>query len=323
MVRLSKCAAALTLSLLAVASAWAQSDADSNPVKLVVPFDPGGGVDITARAIAQALTGEMKKQVVVLNRAGAGTVIGTQAVASSAPDGQNLLYAGIGLAFQPGIFKKLPYDPKRDLVQVATTGRQPYILAVGPSVPAKNLAELVALARQKPGGLTFGTPGVGSAPHIAAEVLWSALGVKVTHVPYKGGAPAVVDLIGGRIDMVVGTVTLLTPRIKAGEVRGIGVTSVARTTQLPALPTIAEQGHPDFQFYTWSGLFARAGTPEPVQARINEALARALAQPAVKETLERDGFQPLIMSPRDAQRFYLSELERWPAVMRQVGIQPE
>ncbi len=313
---------ALAISMVTSVSAFSQV-ADTGSIKLVVPFEPGGGVDITARSIAQALSVELKQQVIVVNKSGAGTIIGTDLVAKAPPDGQTLLYAGIGLAFHPAIFKKTPYDPKRDLVQVATTGQQPYILATGPSLQVKNLAELIAEAKKKPGGLTFGTPGVGSAPHITSELLWSTLGIKATHVPYKGGAPAVIDLIGGRIDMIVGTVTLLTPRIKSGELKGLAVTSTERTQQLPDLPTVAEQGFRDFKYYTWSGIFAPTGTPEAFQNSFNQALARAIAQPKVKETLARDGFQPLLMSPKDAQRFYLNELEHWPPLIRKVGVQPD
>jgi tripartite-type tricarboxylate transporter receptor subunit TctC len=292
-------------------------------IRLVVPFEAGGGTDITARVLAQGLTTELGRQVIVINRGGAGTKIGTELVAKSPPDGQTLLYGSIGLAFQPAIFKELPYDVKRDLVQITTTGRQPYILAVGPSLPVKSVAELIAAAKQKPGERTFGTAGIGSGPHIASELLWSTLGIKVNHVPYKGTAPALVDLLGGRIDMIFTTSSALVPRIRAGELRALGVSSPKRSPQVPELPTIAEQGFPGYEYFTWTGIFARAGTPEAFQNAFAEAMARTLAQPKVKETLERDGLQPFPMSPKEAQRFHLSEVERWPAVIRKAGIQPE
>ena len=309
------CAALFTVS------AFAQSTA--TPIRLVVPFAAGGGTDVTARVLAQGLTTELGRQVIVVNHGGAGTKIGTEMVAKSAPDGQTLLYGSIGLAFQPAIFKELPYDVRRDLVQITTTGRQPYILAVGPSLPAKNVAELISAAKQRPGERTFGTAGIGSGPHIASELLWSTLGIKVNHVPYKGTAPAMVDLLGGRIDMIFTTSSALVPRIRAGDVRGLGVSSPRRSTQLPELPTIAEQGFPGYEYFTWTGIFARAGTPEAFQNTFADAMARTLAQPKVKETLERDGLQPFPMKPREAQQFYLKEVERWPAVIRKAGIQPE
>ncbi|MGX9935966.1 Bug family tripartite tricarboxylate transporter substrate binding protein [Advenella kashmirensis] len=313
---------ALATVMLVSTNAFAQA-ADSNPINLIVPYAPGGGVDTTTRVVAQALSTELKRQVVVINRGGAGSTIGTNQAAKAPPDGRTLLYAGIGLAFQPAIFKNLPYDPKRDLEQIATTGRQPYILAIGPSLKVKNLAELVAESKKRPDGLTFGTPGKGSPPHIVSELLLSTLGIKATHVPYKGGSPAVIDLVGGRIDMVVGTTTLMTPHIKSGDLKGLAVTSSERTKQLPDLPTVAEQGFNDFQFYTWSGIFAPAGTPDSFQTTLNEAMARALAHPQVKEVFDRDGFESLSMPNKEAQQFYLKELEHWPAVIRKLGIQPE
>ncbi len=314
------------LAVLAVAAfpvyVHAQSQS-SAPIRLVVPFAAGGGTDITARVLAQGLAAELGRQVVVVNHPGAGTKIGTDMVAKSAPDGQTLLYGSIGMAFQPAIFREMPYDLKRDLVQITTTGRQAYILAVGPSMPVRTVAELVALARQKPGERTFGTAGIGSGPHIASELLWVSLGAKVNHVPYKGTAPALIDLIGGRIDMIFTTSSSLVPRIRAGELKGLGVSSPARSPQLPELPTIAEQGYPGYEYFTWTGIFARTGTPEAFQNQFADAMARTLALPKVKETLERDGLQPFPMAPRDAQRYYLTELERWPPVIRKAGIPPE
>jgi tripartite-type tricarboxylate transporter receptor subunit TctC len=313
--------AAASAGLIAVPIA-AQSQSSSN-IRLVVPFEAGGGTDITARVLAQGLSTELGRQVIVINRGGAGTKIGTDVVAKSAPDGQTLLYGSIGLAFQPAIFKEIPYDVKRDLVQITTTGRQPYILAVGPSLPVKSVTELVAAAKQKPGERTFGTAGIGSGPHIASELLWSTLAIKVNHVPYKGSAPALIDLLGGRIDMIFTTSSALVPKIRAGELRALGVSSPKRSAQLPELPTIAEQGFPGYEYFTWTGIFARTGTPEAFQNTFADAMARTLAQPKVKETLERDGLQPFPMSPREAQRYYLSEVERWPPVIRKAGIQPE
>jgi len=312
----------LATSILSNTTAFAQ-DIDNTPINLIVPYAPGGGVDTTTRVVAQALSSELKRQVVVINRGGGGSTIGTNQAAKAPPDGRTLLYAGIGLAFQPAIFKNLPYDPKHDLEQIATTGKQPYVLAIGPSLKVNNLAELIAEAKKRPEGLTFGTPGKGSAPHIVSELLWSELGIKAIHVPYKGGSPAVIDLVGGRIDMVVGTTTLMTPHIKSGDLRGVAVTSSKRTLQLPDLPTVAEQGYPDFQFYTWSGIFAPTGTPDTFQSTLNKAMARALAHPQVKEVFERDGFEPLSMPPKEAQQFYLKEMDHWPEVIRKLGIQPE
>ena len=322
MIRPFLCTIAAACMICGASTVRAQSGT-GDPIRLVVPFDAGGGTDVVARVIAQAMSAELKRNIVVLNRGGAGTRIGSEFVAKSLPDGLTLLYSGIGLTFHPAIYKDLPYDLRRDFVAVAMVGRQPYLLATGTSMGNRTLAEIIALARQKPDTLTYGSAGIGSGTHIASEILWGTLGIKLNHVPYKGTAPALIDLLGGRLDLVYSTIASLASRAKAGQLHAIGISTAKRNPLLPDVPTIAEQGFPGFEYVTWAAIFARTGTPAATQNAIADAVAKAVALPQVRASLESDGFVPAPAGPEEAQRYFLSEVERWPPLILRAGIQPQ
>ena len=296
---------------------------EADALRLVVPFDAGGGTDIVARVIAQGMTSELGRNVLVLNRGGAGTRIGSELVARSQPDGQTLLYSGIGLTFHPAIYKDLPYDVKRDFAAVALVGRQPYLLAAGPSMGTRPLPEIVALAKQRPGELSYGSAGIGSGTHITSEMLWGTLGIRLNHVPYKGTAPALTDMLGGRIDLIFTTMAAVSARVKAGQVRAIGISTASRSPLLPDVPTIAEQGFAGYEYATWAAIYARAGTPEPVKNRLADAVAKVVFLPQVRTVLENDGFTPAPSRPDEAQRLHIAETDRWTAAIRRAGILPQ
>jgi len=292
----------------------------SNAIRLIIPYDPAGGSDMVARVVAKGLQEELGRSVIPVNRSGAGTRIGSDLVAKSAPDGQTLLFNGLGLTTHPGLYNDLPYDVKKDFAAVSLLGSQPYMLVTGPSMGTRSLADIVTLAKQQPGQLTFGTAGIGSAAHIASEVLWYTMGIKLTHVPYKGTSPAMIDLLGGRLDLVFTTIAPLVGPVKTKQVRALGVGTLSRTAVLPDVPTIAEQGYPGFEFSTWSALYVAAGTPEAIKTRLSQAVAKVLEQSSVISKLDTDGVIATPSSPEVAQRMHLAEVDRWTAVIKRSGI---
>lgn len=309
-------------ALAAVAPAAAQTYPD-RPIRLVVPFEPGGGTDLIARVIAEAMRAELNQTVLVLNRSGAGTVIGTDYVAKSPPDGYTLLYSGVGLTFQPAIAKQLPYDVKRDFTAISITGRQPNILIVGPSVASTALTDIVALAKQKPGALTYGTAGQGSGTHIASDMLWQALGLQMLHVPYRGTSPALNDLIGGRIDLMFTTISSVAAQVQSGHLRAVGVSGAKRSPMLPNVPTIAEQGAGAFEYTNWAAILAPAGTPPAIVDLLAGAIGKALRNAAVIEKLDAQGVDATPSTPTETQAFFLSEVDLWTGVIAKAGIQPQ
>ena len=296
------------------------SSGNSNAIRLIIPYDPAGGSDMVARVVAKGLQEELGRSVIPVNRSGAGTRIGSDLVAKSAPDGQTLLFNGLGLTTHPGLYSDLPYDVKKDFAAVSLLGRQPYMLVTGPSMGTRSLADIVTLAKQQPGKLSFGTAGIGSAAHIASEVLWYTLGIKLTHVPYKGTSPAMIDLLGGRLDVVFTTIAPLVGPVKTKQVRALGVGTLSRTAVLPDVPTIAEQGYPGFEFSTWSALYVPSGTPEAIKTRLAQAVAKVLEQSTVLSKLYTDGVIATPSSPEEAQRMHLAEVDRWTTVIKRSGI---
>lgn len=315
--------ALLSLALaLPALPALAQGFPD-RPLRLVVPFEAGGGTDIVARVVAEGMRIELNQPVVVMNRGGAGTVIGSEFVAKSTPDGYTLLYSGLGLTFQPALSKNLPYDVRKDFLTIAITGRQPNLLIAGPSVPTTSLQEIVKLAKAKPGALTYGTAGQGSGTHIASDMLWQALGIQLLHVPYRGTSPALNDLTGGRIDLMFTTMASVVAQVQGGNLRGVGVSSLERSPMLPGLPTIAEQGAPGFEYSNWASIVAPAGTPPEIVTILADAINRALQGSLVKEKLAAQGVDPATSTPAEAQAFFLREVDRWTEVIAKAGIQAQ
>lgn len=314
------CAAMMTLS---AGGAWAQAGYPVKPVRLVVPSSPGGGTDITARILAPKLTERLGQQVVVENRAGAGTMIGTEVVAKAAPDGYTLLMGLSTLAINPAMYKKVPYDSVRDFAPISQVIAAPNMLVVHPSVPAKTVKELIAFARARPGQLNYASAGHGTNPHLSMELFLSMTGTKMLHVPYKGLGPGIVDLLAGHV--TVATATMLTglPHVKSGRLRLLGTTGAKRAAVLPDVPTVAEAGVPGYEASQWYGVLAPAQTPKEIVARLHAEIVRILQAPDMKQKLAADGTDPVGSSPDEFARYIKSELTKWGKVARDAGIQPE
>ena len=307
------------LCLLAAPLALAQAY-PAKPVKLIVPFPPGGPTDIVGRFVATKLSEALGQQFVVENRAGAGGTVGSE-VASQAPaDGYTLLYGSTStLAMAPSLYRKLGYDPRKSFAPISLVSSGPMLVAVNASVPANTLAELIALAKDKPGSLNYASAGNATPPHLAAEMFKSMAGVNLVHVPYKGGGPALQAVTAGEVQILFeGLVTLL-PQIKSGRLRALAISAAARDPALPDVPTSAEAGLPAFQVNFWSGLVAPAGTPPEVVATLNAALRQVLAGGDAKATLTRFGLAPAGNTPPEFSRFIDSEILRWERVIQASG----
>ena len=293
----------------------------SKTIRIVVPYPPGGGVDITGRAIAQQLAAAFGSAVIVDNRAGAGGTVGTDHVAKSAPDGYTLLVGGRGpLAIAALIYPNLPYVPARDLAPVSNLVTWPYILAAHPSVPATNARELIALAKARPGQFNMASGSAGGGQHIAGEQFNLMAGTRMTHVPYKGTAPAITDLIGGHADLGFLDPAVL-PQINSGRLKALGVSSGTRYEPLPNVPPISESGLPGFVSLTWYALFAPAGTPREIIARLNAETVRALAQPDVKAKLLVQGMIATSSTPEQLAAEMRADSERLAKLVKATGIQ--
>ena len=322
-----KCSTAVAAAVVGCLCAGAQAQDvksyPSKPIRFIVPFAPGGGVDIVARAVASKLTDIVGQQIIVDNRGGGGTIIGTELGARAAPDGYTLLFGSTTLAINPSLRATLPYDTLKDLVPVTQASFQPYVLSVHPAVPAKNVKEFVALAKARPGALTYGSPGLGSGSHLVAEMFALSTGIKTIHVPYKGSSPAMADLIGGQIQYTYGTILAVAPQVRTGKIRALAVSSSARSGIMPDVPTIAEAGVPRFDASSWNGVFVPAGTPRPIINRIHESVVKSLAAPEVRERLTADGAEPVGSTPEQFTAFVRSELVKWAKVIKAADIRVE
>ncbi len=316
-------------ALLAAALAvWAGSTLaqpyPSKPIRLIVPFTPGGSTDILGRAIGQKLAEALAQQVVIENRPGAGGSIGAEAAARAAPDGYTLLMGHIGtLAVNPSLYPKLGYDPLKSFVPVAWVARVTNVLVVNPAVPAHTVQELVKLARDQPGRLRYASGGNGSAAHLTTEYFKLQTQTDIVHVPYKGTAPAVTDLLGGQVEVMMSGAPALMPHVRAGKLRALGVSNAQRVESLPDLPTIAEAGVPGFEAIQWYGVVAPAGTPEAVIARLNAEINRALATPELKARLVAEGAEAAPTTPQAFGAFIAAEIERWRPVIQKAGLKAE
>ena len=288
----------------------------NKPVKLIVPFVAGGATDIVARLVAQKLSAAWGQPVVVENRGGAGGNIGADAVAKSPADGYTILVtSGSIVTVNPHMYAKMPFDAKKDLAPITNLASGPQVLVVHPAVPAKNVKELVALAKSKPGQLNFGSAGIGSQVHMAAEAFVYAAGIEAQHIPYKGEAVAFTDLAGGQVQFMVGNIAGATGHIQSGRIRALGVTSAKRSPQLPDVPTVAEAGLPGFENTGWFGFMAPAGTPKPIIDKIHADTVKVLADQEVKDRLTQLGMAPVGNSPADFTREIAVEYERWGKVV--------
>lgn len=294
------------------------------PVKLVVPFPPGGGTDATARLVANALSGELKQQVVVDNRGGAAGAIGAQAVVDSAPDGYTLFFATTGtLAINQHLYAKLRYNPLTDFTPVAMVASFPNVLVVNPGVAANSVAELIALAKAKPGVLTYGSSGAGSSSHLSAVLLEQLTGARFTHVPYKGSAPMTADLLGGRIDFIIDNITTNSQHAKQGKVRALGVTGRAPSALLPGVPTIASAGVPGYDVTIWYAILGPARMPADAVQVLYRGLQAVMGTPKMKEGLAALGTDPWILGPDELARVIREESAKWGETVKRSGAKVE
>lgn len=312
----------LAASMLPLASmAMAQEKWPDRPVRIVVPFSAGGTTDVVARALAKDLGDLWGQSVVVENRAGAGGNIGADAVAKSPPDGYTLLMtSGSIFTVNPHMYSKLPFDPVKDFIAVTNVASGPQLLVVHPSVPAKNVKELIALARKDSNQLNFGSAGVGSQVHMAGESFVDAAGIKATHIPYKGENPAYTDLAGGSIQFMVGNIAAAAPFVTNGRVRALGVTSKTRSPLLPDVPTLAESGLPGFENVGWFGFMLPAGTPRPIVDKIHQDTAKALGNTEMKARLFVNGMKPVGNKPEAFAADIAEESKRWAKVVKNRGL---
>jgi len=311
------CAAALFC-----ASARAQSY-PSRPIRFIVPFAPGGGTDIIARVVGQQLNDALGQPVVIDNRGGAGSVLGTELAAKAPPDGYTLLLGNISLAFNAWLYKKLSYNAITDLAPVTLVAVQPNIVVIHPALPVKAIKDFAEFARREPGKLTYASAGTGSGTHLAGEMLKTSLGIDLIHVPYKGTGPALIDLVGGQVNMMVSTFASALPHMKSGRLRPLGVTSAKRSAAAPDVPTLIEQGVAGYDYSTWYALFAPAGTSRFVIERLSKETAKLLAMPDIRQKLDAQGVDPQSSTPAELGRYVRSETEKWGKVVRSAGISPQ
>ena len=292
----------------------------TKPIRFIVPFAPGGGTDIIARIVAQQLNEMLGQPVVVDNRGGAGSTLGTDIVTKAPADGYTMLLGNISLAFNAWLFKKLPYNAIKDLAPVTLVAVQPNIVVIHPSVPAKSIKEFAAYARAQPGKLSFASAGAGSGTHLAGEMLKDRLKIDLLHVPYKGTGPALTDLIGGQVQMMVSTFASALPHVKSGRLRALGVTSAKRSPAAPDVPTLGESGVPDYDYSTWYALFVPTGTPRAVIDKLNQATRKVLASDDMKQKFDAQGLDPLSSTPAELTAYLRSETEKWGTVVRAAGV---
>ena len=292
------------------------------PIRFVVPFGVGGPGDAIGRMIGRQLMERLGQPVVIDNRSGATTIIGTELVAKSPPDGHTLLLISTTHAVNPSLFPKLPYDPIKDFAPVTLITATPFMLGIHPSVAASSVSELVALARSKPGALNYGSSGAGSSIHLTTELLKSAANLQMTHVPYKGSGPAFIDLIGGQIQILFSSTVSTMPHVKSGKVRGLAITSLKRAPALPEIPTIAES-YPGFESSSWFGLLVPAKTPQPVMDRLLKETRAALKSPDVNQALVSQGAEPGGSSPTEFGAYFQTEIGKWAKVIKSAGIKLE
>lgn len=296
-------------------AAWPQAY-PVKPVRIVVPFPPGGTSDILARAIGQKLNEEWKQQIIVDNRPGAGANIGAEIVAKSPPDGYTLLLASTIHTINPSLYSKLAYDPVRDFTPITLIAATSQVLVVHPSLPVKTVKEFIAYAKKRPGALNYSSAGNGSQPHLTAELFKTKTGINIVHVPYKGAPPAMTDLLAGQVALTFATAPSAVPHVKAGKLRALGVSTAQRIAALPDVPTIAEAGVPGFEAAGWNGLVGPAGMPAPVVDKLNAAVVRIVHVPAMSTYLSGQGADPQTTTPGQFGDYIKSEIVKWAKVVK-------
>jgi tripartite-type tricarboxylate transporter receptor subunit TctC len=296
----------------------------AKPIRFIVPFTPGGGNDTIARLVGQKLSAALGQQVIVDNRAGAGGTIGAEAAARSAPDGYTMFLAGVAThGINPNLRSKLPYDPVKDFQPVSLIASAPLIVVVHPSLPVRNTRELIALAKSKPGQVTYASNGAGGSSHMAVELFNMMTGTKMLHVPYKGLSPALTDLISGQVQVMFSSAVAMLPQVKSGRLRAIAMTGAKRSPALPDVPTVAESGVPGYETGSWYGVVVPAGTPKPIVGRLAQEIAAISKSPEVNQRLVEDAAIPVGSTPDEFGAFIRKELARWAKVVQQGHISVE
>ena len=315
--------AALCLAATAIPAA-AQADYPNKPVRMLIGFPPGQATDTLGRAVAQKLSQQLGQQFVVENKPGAAGIIATQAAMSSPPDGYTLLVSSSGpLAVNPGLYSKLPYDPIKDFAPVAGIAIVPLVLVTNPAFPATNVKELVATAKAKPKAVNYASGGSGVTNHLVMEMFRGAAGIDMTHIPYKGGPPALTDLIGGQVNVMFETSVAVLPFVKQGKLRALAVSSSKRISAAPDLPTVAELGYPGFSGVPWVAIMAPANTPAPIIAKLNGEVNKALNSKDLREQFLAQGVEPMQMTPEELGAFVKSELTKWTKAVKDSGAKVE
>jgi tripartite-type tricarboxylate transporter receptor subunit TctC len=311
----SLCALLAPLAPIAAAQSY-----PTKPIRLVTPFAPGGGTDISARVLAEGLGKALAETVVVDNRPGAGSILGTEIVAKSNPDGYTLLLGNISMAFNAALYRKLPYDTLRDFIPISLVTDQPNILVAHPSIAAKSFKDFIALARSQPGKLTYGSAGLGSGTHLAMELLLMSQKMDLVHVPYKGTGPTLTALLGNQITVFFSTFASALPHVKANRLRAFAVTSAKRTKALPAVPTVAESGVPGYEYSTWYGLLAPAGVPRTIIDHLNKTAVAVLNAPEIQQRYLTQGMDPIPSTAANYTAHLKAETEKWTKVVRAAKI---
>jgi len=322
MMNAARVSVAAIITGIAAISAFAQ-DYPSKPVRIVVPFAPGGGTDLSARVIAQKLSESLGANFVVDNRPGAAGIVGTEMIAKSKPDGYALLVVSSSHAINPAMYPKLPYDTARDFVPISLLLSGPSLVVAHPSLPAKNARELIALAKAKPGTLTFASAGHGTPPHMAGELFRALAGIDLVHIPYKGNGPAYTDLMAGQVSLMFPNIATSLPYVRSGRMRALGVGSKTRSAIAPEIPTINESGLPGYEMSSWFGLLAPAGTPVAIVTRLQQEIARIFKQAEVREKLLAQGVEPVGGTPQEFTAFLHNETTQWAKVIKSSGLKPE
>jgi tripartite-type tricarboxylate transporter receptor subunit TctC len=313
-----------TLLLLFTPALGAADTYPVKPVRFVITFPPGGPTDTIVRLIGQRLTDAWGHPMILDNRGGAGGIVGTEIVARAAPDGYSFLVGTAGgMTINPALQPRLPYDPFRDFAPVGMLVNNPQILVAHPAVPAKTLKDLVALAKAKAGQLNFASAGTGTATHLGLELLKITAGFDAVHVPYKGGAPAVTDLIGGQVHLLWVSIPSVLPHVKAGRLRALAVSTAKRSASAPEVPTVAESGYPGFEYSNWNALFAPAKMPAAIVTKVNAAIVKILGEAEIAQKLSSQGADPAPGSPEELARYMRTDFERWKKVIRNAGIKPD
>ncbi len=294
----------------------------ARPIRMIVPFAPGGGLDITTRLIGQKLTAKWGQNVVVDTRPGAATIVGTEIASKAPPDGYTLLMITTTFAINPGLRARLPYDPFKDFAPVTQLNAQPNVIVVAPGFAGKSVKDLIALAQAKPGELTFASPGAGSAPHLSAEMFQRAAGIRMIHVPYKGIPPAVTDVLGGRVTMLFTTTISAAPHVNSGKMRALAITSGKRLASMADVPTIGET-LPGYRAEAFQGMVAPAGVPPAILNKLSAEVISIIKSPEVVQIFQRDGAEVVGSTPREFTAFLKSEMQKWSKVIKEAGIQPD